>query len=654
MHLRPTILVLFAFAAVACASKPAQAPPPRDAVISGSPTGEATLPRANGGGPAEDDSPIPIGPTDPSWGSRNALVTMVEFADFQCPFCARADATLRDLQKQYGPDKLRVVWKHLPLPFHPHARPAAEAAQGIFTLGGNDAFWGFRSLAFDDTAKLPDDFDAWATTLGVDARAFHKGMAAHAWAGPVDGDLALAKKLGAVGTPTFFVNGVRIVGAQPADQFRAVIDAVLAQAQEALDKGAPRDRLYAITSTFNFANEPKEEESSDEAPEDTKTVWKVPVGQSPVRGAPTALVTIVEFADFQCPFCKKVEETLRQIRTKYGADVRFVWKNEPLPFHPRAEPAAEVAYEARAQKGDAGFWDAHDRIFDSQPKLEDPDLLAVARDMHLNASAVEQAMRQHKYKRILDDETDFAEDMQAEGTPHFFINGRRLVGAQPLDRFTAIIDEELAHAKAVLAKGVSASALYETLIKSGREPPPPERRVVSPAPAAPARGPATAAVTIIEFADFQCPYCKRAEETLNAVLKGYAGRVRIVWRNLPLAMHPDAQLAAQAAMEAYRQKGADGFWRMHDLLFANQGTDAGLKREALDRYATQLGLDAAKWKRALDASEHQTEIAADTKAATDAKIEGTPAFLINGYLLSGAQPYGKFRKLIERALAEKK
>ena len=174
---------------------------------------------------------------------------------------------------------------------------------------------------------------------------------------------------------------------------------------------------------------------------------------------------------------------------------------------------------------------------------------------------------------------------------------------------------------------------------------------------APARGNMNAKVTIVEFSDYQCPYCKRAEDSVNEVMKNYNDKIKFVWRNMPLSMHPDAPLAAQAAMEAYKQKGNDGFWKMHDLLYANQPSGEkqdGLKREAMDGYAQSLGLDMGKWKTALDTQSHKPEVDADAKAGNDAGITGTPAFVINGYFISGAQPFPKFKKLIERALAESK
>jgi protein-disulfide isomerase len=138
-------------------------------------------------------------------------------------------------------------------------------------------------------------------------------------------------------------------------------------------------------------------------------------------------------------------------------------------------------------------------------------------------------------------------------------------------------------------------------------------------------------------------------------MANYNDKIKFIWRNMPLPMHPDAPLAAQAAMEAYKQKGPDGFWKMHDLLYENQPSgdkQNGLKREALDTYAQQLGLDMGKWKAALDSQSHKPEVDADAKAGNDAGINGTPAFIINGYFINGAQPYSKFRKAIEKALAE--
>jgi protein-disulfide isomerase len=604
-------------------------------------------------GPAwsDKDSPIPVSSEDPMWGKRDAPVTIVIFSDFQCPFCARVESTLDQVKSTYGPDKVRIIWKNQPLSFHDKAKPAAEAAQTVFMLKGNDAFWKFHDLAFKNQKELsPESYEKWAQQVGVDPAKFKAELASKKAAKKVEEDQALANRVGATGTPAFRINGVELSGAQPFDKFKEVIDKELGKAQAKIAAGTPKDKIYVEISKENYkAAPPKKEE--DEEKEDDKTVWKVPVGKSPQLGKPDAIVTIVEFSDFQCPYCKRVEETLKKVRETYGDRVRLVWKHEPLPFHPRAEPASQMALEARAQKGEKGFWDAHDKLFELQPKLEDADLEKAAADLGLNVDKVKAAIKDKKYKKEIDADMELAEDVQASGTPHFFINGRRLVGAQPFDKFQKIIDEEIKKFEDLKGK-VAAKDYYEHLMKDAKGAPEPEKKQAPPVPAgAPYKGNANAKVVIQEWSDFQCPYCNRVEGTVAEIMKNYGDKVKLVWRDKPLPMHPDAPLAAEAAREALKQKGPDGFWKMHDKLFQNQQK---LKREDLENYAKDIGLDMDKFKSALDNRVHKAAVDADDKAGTDIGISGTPAFLINGYYVSGAQPYTKFKKLIDRALSEAK
>ncbi len=636
----------------ACGAPPAPAAAPAKSASAKDAGASAVTPSALTG---EEAAPVPITPGDPTWGSRQALVTVVEFSDFQCPFCARVQPTLEKLRASYGPDKLRFVWKNEPLPFHPSARPAAEAAMGVFALAGKEAFWRFHDAAFKNQRGLGgESYERWAEEAGVaDLGALRIGLTAHSWAGKVDKDHALAGAVGVDGTPAFYINGVALSGAQPLSRFVAVIDAELAKATARVEAGTSRDDLYAVMTAENVRNAPKAADEDDEDAVDT-SIYKVPVGNAPVRGPKDAPVTIVVFSDFQCPYCKRGEETLARVRSAYGEQVRVAWKNEPLPFHPRAIPAAELALEARAQKGDKGFWDAHDRLFEASPNLEDKDLDGVAKALGLDVTRARAAIEKQKHKDAIDLDMDEAESFRANGTPHFFVNGRRVVGALPFEAFQAIIEEELGKAKALAAKGVAASAMYETLTKDGKGPAEPETSSVAPGVNPPTLGSATAKVTIQEFADFQCPYCAKVGPALTELLKAYDGKVKLVWRNVPLVeMHPQAELAAEAAMEAYEQKGNAGFWKMHELLFANadvrNGPD-GLKRDALDGYARKLGLDMPRWKKALDGGSHKAQVEADAKAAENAQITGTPVFVINGYVLRGAQPYASFRKMVERAL----
>ena len=598
----------------------------------------------------EDDAPIPITKSDPSWGSRDALVTVVEFSDFQCPFCARANVTMSRLKEVYGPE-LRVIWKNEPLPFHDKARPAAEFSQGVFALGGNDAFWKWHDAAFRGQAALSvDAFATWARDAGVDADSVLRGLDAHTWAEKVDGDHALGTRIGVLGTPAFYINGVALSGAQPFEAFQQIIEQELTRAKGLLAGGTPRERVYVAASTTNFKEAPPRA-PDDVEKEDTRTVFKIPVGQSPTLGNATAQVTLIEFGDFQCPYTRRAEERIRALRAKYGSKLRIVWKDEPLPFHDQAEAAAELAREARAEKGDAGFWAAHDKLLDPSLILSSEVFTRIAGEVGLHAAKVKAALATRAQKRGLDQDADQAEDFGVRGTPHFFVNGRSVVGLQPLEKFQAIVDEEIAATDALLASGIAPSKVYETRIKNGVVPVEiePEQKTVAVDPKAPWKGSAAAKVVIQEFSDFQCPFCQRVQATLDEVMKEYGTRVKLVWRNMPLAMHPDAARAAEASMEAFAQKGNDGFWKMHDLLFQNQGE---LGRDALDGYARKMTLDMTKWKASLDGDTQKPVVDADAKAGGDGHMNGTPSFLINGYFLSGAQPYARFRRLIDRALAD--
>lgn len=602
---------------------------------------------------SDADSPVPVTSADPSWGSKTALVTLVVFSDFQCPFCARVEPVLTQVREKYGPDKVRIVWKNEPLPFHDNAAPAAEVAAGVFALGGNDAFWKMHAKLFANQRELTrDNFLRWAGESGVDAAQLKAGLDAGSWRPKVEADHVEASHAGVNGTPASFVNGVEVSGAQPLAYFQAVIDEELDKAQAKLLEGVPRAALYATVSTDNWKARPKEEEPIARAePEPDRTVYKVPVGQSPTRGPANALVTIVVFSDFQCPFCKRFEPTLTQVMAKYPDKIRVVWKDEPLPFHDHARRAAIFAREARAQKGDVGFWAAHAKLFELSPALDKADLERAAADLKLDLKKVQAAVKADKFKAALAIDEDLADDVQASGTPHSFINGRRLVGAQSLEKVVALVDEELHKAEARVAAGTKASDLYETLMATAKDADEPEKRTVTaPSHPAPALGPASAKVTVTVFSDFQCPFCARAETTVDEIRKTYGDKVRIVARDLPLAMHPAAPLAAEAAREAFVQKGNAGYWKMRAALFKSQKE---LDRQHLEEHAKSVGLDLSKFRAALDGHTHKAVVDADAAAAEAAHISGTPAFVVNEYYVSGAQPFRKFRRLIDRSLAAK-
>lgn len=160
----------------------------------------------------------------------------------------------------------------------------------------------------------------------------------------------------------------------------------------------------------------------------------------------------------------------------------------------------------------------------------------------------------------------------------------------------------------------------------------------------PAKGPADAPIELIEFSDFECPYCLRARPAVDQVLSTYGDRIRFVYRHYPLPGHPHARPAAEASACAAEQ---DRFWPYHDRLFANPSK---LGASDLKQAAADLGLDAARFDACVDARKYKAEIDADIKAANDVGVDGTPAFFINGRMLSGAQPFSVFKRVIDEEL----
>ncbi|RYZ08332.1 MAG: hypothetical protein EOO73_07725 [Myxococcales bacterium] len=603
--------------------------------------------------PEHAQAKVPVTAEDPQWGDADAPVTIVEFSDFECPFCSRVNPTLEQLKRKYGPQQLRVVFKHYPLPFHPQARPAAEAAAAVFMLAGSPAFFRFHDQVFGNQQSLsPESYEKWASDAGVQGPSLKTWLGSGRPAEKVDQDLALAKAVGVTGTPAFRINGVVLSGAQPIESFVAIVDEQLAAAKQLTDGGAPARLVYRALTDKNFV-EPAPSPPPREEAEDPK-VWAVPVAaDDPQRGDKDALVTIVQFSEYQCPFCKRVEPTLEELRRIYGKDLRLVWKDNPLPFHPRAMPAALVARQVYKSLGNEAFWKVHDALFESQPKLEDSDLEAVVKAQGLAWKPLSAALTNAQLKARLTESVEQAGDFGARGTPHFFINGRRLSGAQPLDAFKKLVDEELAKARALVEQGTPRGKVYAEVMKGGALPPPPERKQIPFPAGAATRGTPNAPVVIQIFSDFQCPFCKRVEPTLKELEQAHPGQLRFVWRHLPLPFHAHAQLAAEAAEEVLAQKGAVAFWKYHDALFEAQGVDGGLSRPNLDHLADELGLDMARFKSALDAHVHAAKVKADADAAEAAGINGTPAFVVNDYYLSGAQPAAAFRKLIRLALNDR-
>jgi protein-disulfide isomerase len=586
-----------------------------------------------------DDSPI-RGPDD-------ALVTIVESSDFQCPFCKRVGPTVEQIRSTYA-GKVRFVFKHNPLSFHDKARLAAVAAEQARVQGGNGKFWEMHDQLFAISPALErPNLEAAAAKIGLDPVAFRAGLDSGRHDARIERDQTLVTGLGAGVTPAFFINGRLLSGAQPFERFQSLIDEELVKAEALVKSGvAPRELYARIIEKGATRAVAAPTAPAPAAP----TAALVPLRpDDPVRGQKAAKVTIALFSDFQCPFCARVEPTLKQVSETYGKDVRIVWKHRPLSFHPSAMPAAIAAEAAREQ---GKFWRMHDALFAAQAELGPARYEVLAKQLGMDVGRFKASIEKHGGLPRIQEDIKLADSVGATGTPTLFVNCRPLVGAKPFAEFKTLIDQEVEKASEMVNAGTRVDGgFYDKICERNAEAAVAGGGGARPTvdvplrPDDPSRGNAKAAVTIITFSDFQCPFCARAEPTLAEVARAYGDKVRFVWKHQPLAMHPQAMSAALAA-EAAREQGK--FWEMHDRLFQNQ---ASLSSETYDRLAGELGLDLGRFHQSMSDPRAQTRIQEDQSLGWKVGAGGTPTFFINGEQVVGAVPFEQLKAAIDRQLS---
>ncbi len=401
--------------------------------------------------------------------------------------------------------------------------------------------------------------------------------------------------------------------------------------------------------------------------EDPKAVYRMALEDSPTRGPAAALVTIVESSDFECPFCKRVGPALKQLDEAFPGKLRWSFKHNPLSFHQRALPAALAAEAAREQKGDAGFWAMHDRLFDSAPALDQAALEQAATAVGLDLVRFRAALSGKASEPRIRRDQAAVTALGATGTPAFFINGRKLSGAQPFEAFRLVVEEELRKAEALVAAGTAPAEVYARVMATAAAapvmvvqpgapspapgaPPPPAAPPPSPYKKVtvrtddPARGPADAKLTVVLFSDFQCPFCGRVEPTLKQLEETFKGQVRVVWKHQPLPMHPNAMPAALAS-EAAREQGK--FWPFHDLLMVNQ---QALSPADLEKAAVASKLDLRRFKATAAGPAAKARVEEDQKLAAQVGASGTPTMFFNCRQVVGAVPFEAMRPIAEEEL----
>ncbi len=549
----------------------------------------------------------------PFLGPADAPVTIVEFSDFHCPFCGRITPTLEQLMTNY-PGKIRRVWRHFPLPMHPGADRTHEASECAFEQG---KFWEYHDKLFETLGGDRSDsaLTDLAKQVGLDTKKFEPCLTSGKYKDLIQQEIQKGGEVGVEGTPMFFVNGQVVAGAYPYEHF---------------------DNLVQNILTPGRAPQPlPEPEAAPEPAEPPALVNFDDLEGRPSQGPKNAPVTVVEFSDFHCPFCKKVTPAVEQLMKDYDGKIRRVWRHFPLPFHTGADRTHEASECAHEQ---GKFWEYHDKLFETiGGDRSDASLTDLAKQAGLNSKKFEQCLTSGKYKDLVQKEMAAGSRAGVDGTPTLFVNGQIVAGAYPYEHFQGIVEGVLNPGKARPQPAAQPS-----------QPTPPAVINFDDLEGKPSIGPKNAPVTVVEFSDFHCPFCARVTSTIEQLMKNYDGKIRRVWRHFPLSMHRGADRTHEASQCAFDQ---GKFWEYHDKLFQTLGGPRD--DESLAKLAKDVGMNDGKFKKCLTSGKYKDLIQQEVAKGSQAGVRGTPTFFVNGRLVSGAQPYANFDRLVQSELNAK-
>ena len=590
-------------------------------------------------------------------GPQDAPVTVVNFSDFQCPFSKRSVDLMEGLLKKYN-GKVRYVFKHFPHSFHKWAKPASYAAIEAQNQG---KFWEYYAKLYTDVKNVNEEMIvAYAKELKLDMDKFNSDRTSAETAAKVQADITQGSLFGVRGTPTLFINGVRIVGANSA-KIEETITKQIAVGEQLKAKGVKDPYAEIVKNGKTKFIPPKRE-----APAVSQDVYKVEIpAHAPVWGAEDALVTMVLFDDFECPFCSRLYGTYEQLKKDYAGKIRIAFVNLPLGFHKKAKDAAYLAAAAHKQ---GKFWEVYSFLFTKQKEWNRvPDfkewLEANKADIPADWETLKKDMESKEIEKIVEEDIKTASALGLRGTPASFINGRYISGALPIDSFKKVIDEEFKKAE---GKGLKGDALYREIIKEGnpavaktngnkaeKEDPNKIYQIKLSGKEA-SKGAKNPKVTIIEFSDFQCPFCSKAFATLESVAGKYKNDVKVVYKNFPLGFHKEAKPAALFAHAVKNHYGDEKFFQLASILYSKQNEWKTNHEEKFASYAKEMGADWAKVKAEAAKPETEAAVSEDIREAGNHNLRGVPTFFINGKKVGGAKPAEFFESMIESIIKEKK
>jgi protein-disulfide isomerase len=524
--------------------------------------------------------------------NRQAPVKIMVFFDYQCPYCASTIPALQQVLKKNS-TQVQLILKHVPLSMHPDSPLAHQAA---LAAGDQGEFWQMNDLLFahQKNVKLPDLLE-YARQLNLNVPLFQKRLLSGYYKAAIARDSALAESLGVDSTPTFFINGQKLVGEQTPQQLQSAIEGKPIPA-------APDADLPSVAS--------------------------LDLSHSPVLGPAEAPITIIEFSDIQCPFCARVVPTIKELMKHYPTQIKWVFKNFPLDFH----PDSQLAHQAALAAGQQGkFWEMHDVMFADQESIKRDDLLQKARRLNLDMAKFTADLDSDTVKGQIESDKKSGAALRVDGTPTFYVNGHEFSGAISLEQFQSAINKELT-ALGRPAPAVAGGAAPATTAQTISE-------LSFGSPDSP--------ITLAWFSDLQSNLSLKATLLVRKLIDSHPGQIRLVFKNRPLETHPGAMLLHEAAMAANAQ---GKFWQMHDLIIASP---RNATRQDVLLYAKNIGLDADRFQKDLDSGKYRSLIESDLQEAQRRAVLGSPVFFLNSARIDGVQAEKLFNDIIEGQLAKK-
>jgi protein-disulfide isomerase len=383
----------------------------------------------------------------PASGPIDAPITIVSWSDHACGFCYRVQPTLAALEELY-PGMIRTVHRVLPLDEDQTITAEAAlaaAAQGAF-VPMNDRLYAVAGRV--DRAGV----ELFARELGLDMVRFRADLDTRAFRAQILADEDDAQKLGLTGTPAFFINGRPIHGNQPLKVFADTIDEELARAH------ATSGGYDALVGTGKPSADVPGGTEHPEFTLDPNTSYRMGLGLPGHQlGPDAALVTIVVWSDFECPFCQRAAPVLQQLRARFGDDLRIVFRHLAMTSHRKAQLASEAAIAAADQ---GKFWAFHDRIFGQFGSLDRADLETFAKDIGLDMATFNAALDDRRYHDLVIAEGATAMAAGVDGTPTMFINGQPVVGAREYSKMETVVKAHLDRARSAVAAGLGAKDIY--------------------------------------------------------------------------------------------------------------------------------------------------------------------------------------------------